>query len=276
MRCLVTGHMGYIGSKVYKKLLSLGHDVDGIDIKSGKNVLYDLDSLTHERYDYIFHLAAFPRVEYSVQNPSATMENNVLSTSKILEFAKEKSVKRVIFSSSSAVIGDNGTPNSPYGLQKLISEMECDLYSKLYGVDTVCLRYFNVYSEDQPSDGPYSTIIAAWMEKLKNSQPLRIDGDGEQKRDFVHVDDVVDSNIFFMNMDTNLKDRRVYDIGTGKAVSVNFIKQYIKKYFNKVQFVNAPARPGDVLQTLADIKPMAALGWTASVDVNAGLARCFG
>ena len=151
MKVLVTGHKGYIGSRLYKDLKRLGHDVSGIDLKDGVDILY---CLPDESFDYVFHLAAMPKVSFCMTNPAYTMRQNVFVTSTLLEWAKDHDVKRVIFSSSAAVYGNvDGFPSSPYGLHKLMSEMECRLFSKLYGLDTVCLRYFNVYSEDQPFGG---------------------------------------------------------------------------------------------------------------------------
>ncbi len=152
MKILVTGHRGYIGTRLYRKLCSLGHDVVGIDLKDNRNII---DCLPNEHYDYVFHLAAFPSVQFSVENPSYTMKNNVLSTSVLLEWSVKNSVKRFIFSSSAAA----ATIESPYGLQKRIAELECALVSKLYHLDTVCLRYYNVYSEDQQFAGPHSTLL---------------------------------------------------------------------------------------------------------------------
>ena len=121
--------------------------------------------------EYVFHLAALPRVEFSVLRPSWSLRQNVLATSVLLEWASNNNVKRFIFSSSSACVGSGNGPTSPYGLQKLMSEMECKLYSELYGLDTVCLRYFNAYSEDQPYGGAYTTAIASWKEKIRQSKP---------------------------------------------------------------------------------------------------------
>lgn len=270
-KILVTGYRGYIGGHIYKKLLEMGHQVSGIDLKDGADLAY---CLPDEEYDFVFHLSAMPRVEYSILNPSYTLRQNVLTTSVLLEWAKTHKVKRVIFSSSSAVVGDGNEPNSPYGLQKLMSEMECKLYSKLYKLDTVCLRYFNVYSEDQEYGGAYSTVIAAWKEMMRQQKPLRVDGDGNQSRDFIHVEDVVDVNIFCMNYE-NRFEGCYFDVGTGKSVSINYIKDFIIQR-HQIDWENAPYRHGDVKHTLANTTKLKDLNWNAKISIDEGLKRCFG
>jgi len=272
MKVLVTGHKGYIGSHIFSELQRLGHNVRGIDIKDGEDILH---CLPNEDFDYVFHLAAQPRVEFSVHHPSYTMKQNVLVTSTLLEWAKNHNVKRVIFSSSSSVNGDgDGVPKSPYGLHKLMSEMECRLFSELYGLDTVCLRYFNAYSEDQDFGGAYSTAICAWMEMVRQGKPLRMDGDGEQTRDLVHVDDIVLANIYAMQS-TNWFGGRAYNVGSGTSVSMNYIRNFIDKH-HKVEWINAPERKGDVKHTLADIsKTQKDLGFEPLVSIEEGLSRCF-
>ena len=274
MRILVTGHRGYIGGHLYNRLNHLGHTVMGIDLKEGKDVLQDLKEFEQFNPEYIFHLAAFPRVQYSVENPSLTLRNNVLGTSRVLEFAAKVGSKRVIFSSSSAIYGDGAGPTNPYGLHKLMSEQECELYSELYGVDTVCLRYFNVYSSDQTTDGPYSTVIAAWMERLRDKKSLRVDGDGEQRRDFIHVDDIVDINIFCLDYEKMFNGQN-YDVGTGENYSLNEIKSFLKKNYNDIEFTSGPARLGDAKETLADIEPLKKIGWQSKVSFSKGLGECF-
>lgn len=275
VKCLVTGHKGYIGSALFERLISAGYKVKGIDLKEGKNILKDLNKYESFKPDYIFHMAAYPRVQFSVENPSFTLEQNVLGTSRVLEFAHKVKTKRVIFSSSSALYGDGQKPNSPYGLHKLMSELECKLYSELYGLDTICLRYFNAYSKDQPTDGAYSTVIASWCENLKKSLPLRIDGDGEQKRDFIHLDDIIDANLFCMNHEDNFGGSS-FDIGVGESYSLNFIKNFlINEVDEKIEFRNASPRPGDVKETLANVQPLLAKGWLAKINFKDGLIRCF-
>ena len=157
-KILVTGHKGFIGSRVFAALPE-GQRV-GIDLKEGEDLLEQLPNI---QVDTVFHLAAHPSVGYSVENPSYTLKHNVLGTSRVLEWAKNHGAKRVVFSSSAAIYGNGDGPNSPYGLHKLMSELECKLYSDLYDLDTVCLRYFNVYSEDQKYGGSYSTVIFMLM-----------------------------------------------------------------------------------------------------------------
>jgi UDP-glucose 4-epimerase len=267
---LVTGHRGYIGSHIYEELLRLGYKVRGIDLKDGEDILH---CLPDEDFDYVFHLAALPRVEYSVENPSYTLKQNVLVTSTLLEWAKDHNVKRVIFSSSSAAIGDGTGPKSPYGLHKLMSEMECRLYSELYNLDSVCLRYFNAYSEDQPFGGTYSTAICAWMEMVREGKSLRIDGDGEQTRDLVHVEDIVAANLFCMEHNQPFRARSL-DVGSGRSVSMNYIKDFIDSCID-VKWTHAPERKGDVKHTLADISDLRLLGWRPQVSIEEGLSRCF-
>ena len=271
MRLLVTGHKGYIGSRLYARLEADGHRVDGIDLKDGEDIL---ECLPNKKYDFIFHMAAIPRVEYAVNNPSYTLKQNVLVTSRVLEFAAKNSCKRVIFSSSSAIYGNGNGPMSPYGLHKLMSEMECKLYSQLYGLDTVCLRYFNAYSEDQEFGGAYSTVISAWLEMIRRGKPLRIDGDGNQTRDFIHVKDIIDANIFCMRSENNLYGA-YFDVGTGKSISINEIKEIVENNIENIEWHYALSRIGDAKHTLADINPLKALGWQSQIDIYDGIISCF-
>ena len=272
MKILVTGHKGYIGSHLYDELKRLGHNVAGVDLKDGEDILF---CLPDEQYDFVFHMAACPRVGFSVDKPSYTLKQNVLITSKVLEWSKDHGVKRVIFSSSSAILGDgDGVPKSPYGLHKLMSEMECKLYSELYDLDTVCLRYFNAYSEDQPFGGTYSTAICAWMEMIRSGRKLRIDGDGEQTRDLVHVKDICNANIYCMQSSKRFSGK-IYNVGSGTSVSMNYIKNYIDSKHD-VEWNHAPARKGDARHTLADISEMKEdLGWEPLISIDEGLAKCF-
>ena len=266
MNFLITGDKGYIGRKLFNKLNDGINVVHGLDLKDGRDVAHHLPSIN---YDYVFHLAAFPSVQQSVDEPSDTFRNNAYSTSVLLEWAKKHNVKRVIFSSSAAA----ANITSPYGLQKRISEQECKLYSDLYGLDTVCLRYYNVYSEDQKYGGAYSTVIGSWMHMIRENKSLRIDGDGTQTRDFIHVDDIVEANIFCMKYKENFNGE-VYDVATGVSISLNKIKQFIN-LTNKVVWDNQPERKGDIKYSHSIISGLLSLGWKPSVSIEEGLKRCF-
>jgi nucleoside-diphosphate-sugar epimerase len=319
MRALVTGGCGFIGSNLTKKLVNLGWRVDVVDdlsngdidnissidirvITPGLLARYDsskdsnktlvitgdfaapqiLSRIAEKKYDIIFHLAALPRVEYSVKNPVVTTEQNV-TKSVLLMTACIDNVKRFVFSSSSAIYGNSldnfpsiesgeTNPESPYALQKRIVEDYCSLYSKLYDLDSVCLRYFNAYGPGQLGDSPYSTAISAWMDKIKRLQPLRSDGDGEQTRDMVYVGDIVDSNII-ASLNKAKFSGDIFNIGTGKSYSNNDILDLLRERF-EIKIINAPERVGDVRHTRAEIsKSREILGFTSKVDLREGLDK---
>lgn len=275
MNAIITGHKGYIGSKLFKKCQELGWKVVGVDLKEGKR---DINYISHYndcidlKADVIFHMAALPSVQYSVENPAETLYHNVLGTSNVLQFAKNNKVKKVIFSSSSAIYGDFGKILSPYALHKKQSELECELYSHLYNVDIACLRYFNVFSEDQIPTTSYPTVISAWMKSIREKKDLIVYGDGTQTRDFIHVDDIVDCNLFFANKEFSgcLK----FDVGTGKNYSLNYIKSLILSNF-EVNFIYKDARKSDAMHSSANIQTLKTLGWCAKIDFNEGLKKCF-
>mgnify|MGYP003640912414 FL=1 len=284
-RCLVTGHKGYIGSKLFAKLQELGHEVVGIDLNEEmpKDILKFLeegaDGSFHPHYfnfkpEYIFHLACWPRVGYSIENPVETMRNNVLAGSVVLNFAKKVGAKRVIYSSSSSIKGNGEGPTSPYALQKMTTEIETRLYSELYDLDTVSLRYFNVYSEDQPANGPYATAICNWMQYIRDKKDPFITGDGNQRRDMLHVDDAVSANIFAMNSDKDFNGKN-YDVGTGDNVSLNEIKEVIELLHPDINFEFRENRPNEVASTKADIYPLKKLGWQTEISIKKGIFRCF-
>ena len=284
-RCLVTGHRGYIGSALYKKLKELGHEVQGIDFFEGHDILNDFKEYSdgsgrfHPHYydfkpEYIFHLACIPRVAYSVEQPAITMKNNVLATTYVLNFAKKIGAKRVVYSSSSSVVGNGQGPASPYGLQKLISEMECKLYSDLYGLDTVSLRYFNVYSPNQEADGPYTTAIANWMQYIRDKKNPFITGNGKQRRDMAHLDDIISANLFAMEYEEDFNGQH-FDVGTGSNISLNEIKDIILNHFPDINFDYTEERKGDVLYTQANILPLKELGWHPKIHIIKGINECF-
>ena len=256
----------------------------GIDVREGHDINSDLHhgldkKSFHPRYynfkpEYIFHMACIPRVLYSIENPVETTKNNILATTNVLNFAKAVGATRVIFSSSSSVVGDGTGPISPYALQKLYSEMECKLWSKIYGLDTVSLRYFNVYSEDQTADTAYATAIANWMHHIKHDKVPFLNGDGTQRRDMVHVDDVISANIFAMKHEGIFRGS-VFDVGTGNNISLNRVIEIVHRHFPNVKFERRPPRQGDVLLTKANINPLKSLGWRAKISIEEGINNCF-
>ena len=291
-RCLVTGHKGYIGSRLYKRLEELGHKVQGIDLLDeewrgqagyGKDIITMLaegnDGLFHPHWfnfkpEYVFHMACWPRVGYSVENPVKTARNNILAGSVTLNFARKAGAKRVIYSSSSSVVGNGSGPASPYALQKYTTELECRMYPELYGMDTVSLRYFNVYSHDQQASGPYATAVCNWMKAVRENVNPFITGDGEQRRDMINVEDVVAANIFAMEHEESFNGQH-FDVGTGQNISLNEIKELVLKCHPGVIFDYVAPRPGDVLLTRGATEPLKKLGWTASIGIEEGIEDCF-
>lgn len=277
MRVLITGAAGFIGSNLFNRCLEAGWEAIGIDDMSNghsefvndKSKLFVTDfaasevlqSIKSDEFEYVFHLAANPRVEYSVQYPVETNENNVSKTLKLIDACKGH-VKRFIFSSTSAVYGDVPTlptpegieknTNSPYGLQKLIIENYLKLYHKLYGLDSISLRYFNVYGRNQIGGSPYSTAVSAWLTAIFSGKQLRLDGTGEQTRDMCHVDDVVNANIQSAIRVGQCRGS-VINVGSGTSISCNQILEMLTNEFGKLDIINAPPRKGDVMHTLADV-----------------------
>ena len=284
MKALITGHKGYIGGNLYNKIKE-NYDVAGIDLKgceiSGK--LYpghDLcDGIPIEFYnfkpDVIFHLAAIPRVAFSVEKPVEVMKNNVVSTSKVLRYAKYVN-SPVVYSSSSSVIGNGSGPASPYALSKYVGEMESLMYNDLYGIKTIALRYFNVYSYDQIADSEYATVVCNWKKYiLENKNPF-ITGDGNQRRDMTHVEDIVSANIFCAeNISNDQMWGQWYDIGSGENISLNELKNLVIKIFPNQQFDYIEPRDGDVMYTEAKIDKFKKHGWKSSVKLNDGLRDVF-
>ncbi len=275
MDLLVTGHRGYIGGNLFKKLQESGHNVRGIDLKEGKDIIEGITFEDDFTPEVIFHLAAIPRVVYSVENPVEVMRNNIQSTSVVLEYAKEVGAM-VVYSSSSSVEGNGSGPESPYALSKLVGELETLLYNRLYGIDTVALRYFNVYSVDQVADGPYATCVANWRRFIKDGETPYITGTGDQRRDMAHVSDVVSANIFCMeNRDNQNLVGKTFDVGTGNNISINEMKKIANESLPDLQFRYVEPRPGDVMLTKANIQPFLDLGWKPEVNIEKGIESCF-
>jgi len=287
MRCVVTGGAGFIGSNLVDKLIDDGHEViifDNYSTGKKENVnpkakffLVDIShqpSFEHKTMkdimsgvDVVFHLAAKARVQPSIENPIEYHNTNVNGTLNMLDACRRYGVKRFIFSSSSSVYGDveqlptpeeqELNPMSPYALHKLQGEQYCKLFSELYDLETVCLRYFNVYGERQNTEGAYCLVMGIFAGQLLNGEPMTINGDGENRRDFTYVGDVVDANIRCMDYPLELNGD-VFNIGNGDNRSVNQIANLLSEDGDRVN--RAPVI--EPKETLADnSKAKRVLGW---------------
>jgi len=281
MKCLVTGGAGFIGSNLVDRLIDDGHEViifDNYSTGKKENVnpkaKFFLVDISHQPYfedekikeimtgvDVVFHLAALARVQPSIDEPLEYHRVNVDGTHNLLVAARDAGVKRFVFSSSSSVYGDveekdlpttedaELNPMSPYALHKLIGEQYCKLFSELYGMETVCLRYFNVYGGRQPTEGAYCLVMGVFAGQILNGKPMTIRGDGGQRRDFTYVDDVVEANIkagFNAKLPIFPCKGDVFNIGNGDNRSVNEIADMVGGDKINVEPVIEPR------QTLAD------------------------
>lgn len=290
MKTIVTGGAGFIGSHIVDALVGLGHEVHIVDnMSAGKQeninslaTFHNVDICDYGKLlplfkdiDYVFHHAAMPQVEYSIQNPIETNEINVNGLLNVLEACRVNKVKRLMFASSSAVYGDqdilplvetmDSKPLSPYGAHKYIGEIYCKLYSKIYGVETVSFRYMNVFGPRQSATGSYSSVIPRFIEFKKQNKPMTIVGDGNQTRNFVHVSDVVNANLLAMESNK---------VGNGEVINIGSEDQYS---VNKI----AELLEGDSVYIEPRIEPRASsadntkarelLGWEPKVSLEKGL-----
>jgi UDP-glucose 4-epimerase len=278
MKSLVTGGAGFIGSHIVDKLIELGHEVVVIDNESSevhecfyyndKAKYYILDIANYEdtRYlyddvNFVFHCAAESRIQPAIENPLLAVRTNTLGTATVLQCAREAGVKRVMYSSTSSGYGLKNTPPlsedmpddclNPYSVSKVSGEKMCKMYTDLFGLDTVIFRYFNVYGPREPLKGPYAPVVGLFLRQKSFGQALTIVGDGTQRRDFTHVDDVVNANILAMQHADlyagNQTYGKVYNVGTGRNHSVLELARMIS---DTVRFI--PPRIGEAYITLAD------------------------
>ena len=238
-----------------------------------------LSHFVESEYTHVFHLAAQPRVEFCVEHPAISTEVNLMKTVELLSACRKTNVRKFVFASSSATYGpaelptkENAEmrPNSPYGLQKLAGEMFMKQFSDLYGIDSVALRFFNVYGPGCTGDNPYATAVAAWCDKLKAGLPLRSDGDGEQTRDMVFVTDVADALVAAAK--SKKKGFNFYNVATGSTLSNNEILGLLRDLIGDFEVVHAPERKGDVKHTLASIEKINSdLAWSPEYSFKNGL-----
>lgn len=268
-KILVTGGVGFIGTNLIKRLLSEGHEVISVDnYSTGKKeneqegcVYHDLDINDRElnfNVDVIFHIAALARIQPSLIRPQETIEANVNGTLNVLELARKNNTP-VIFAGSSSF--HHGLYGSSYAWSKHAGEQLCKLYSEVYGLNTSICRFYNVYGPHQLEDGEYSTVLGIFERQYRNDEPLTITGKGEQRRDFTHVDDIVDG--LYRCMDKDLK-AEIFELGRGVNYSINEIVDMFgaeRKYI--------PARSGEYDVTLCtDTKAHEMLGWTPTRNLE--------
>ena len=255
-RILVTGGAGFIGSNLIKKIIENGHDVSSLDNYStgkienevpGANYINDdIENILElkTKFDLCFHLAAQSRVQPSFDNPDESIRVNVNGTAKVMEWARINNVK-VIYAGSSSKHHDPS--DSPYAMTKFLGEEVCKLYKKSFNVNVEIARFYNVYGPTQQLDEKFGNVIGIWQVKVKKNQPLPIVGDGNQKRDFIHVHDIVDGLLKISNSD--IKHNDAWEIGTGVNYSINELyKMFNKKY--GINSVNIPDQKGNYRETL--------------------------
>lgn len=291
MKSLVTGGAGFIGSNLVDQLIEMGHEVIVIDNEhsdahdqfywndKAQNYKYDIRDYENTRplydgVDYVFHIAAEARIQPAIENPIEAVSINSVGTCTVLQCSREAGVKRVMYSSTSSGYGMNNSPNietqpddclNPYSVSKVNGEKLCSMYTKLYGLPTVCFRYFNVYGERQPLRGQYAPVIGIFLRQKAAGEPLTIVGDGNQRRDFTHVSDVVRANIMAAVSDLDPEAYgQVYNVGTGTNYSINQIARMIDH-----PTVNITPRPGEARVSLANNQKIRnTFGWSPSVKLE--------
>ena len=291
-KAVVTGGAGFIGSHIADALLERGYEVHVIDNFSGGKrervptaaILHELDINDTdairpiiEGAAVVYHEAALPRVQFSIDDPWTTNQANIDGTLSVLVAARDGKVGKVIYAASSSAYGDQETlplredmpaaPVHPYGLQKYVGEEYLRLFAELYGLPTVSLRYFNVYGPRLDPDGPYALVIGRFLKQRKAREPLTITGDGEQTRDFTNVRDVVRANLLALESDRVGKGE-VINIGAGRAVSINELASLIGG-----ETTHVPARI-EAKHTLADIqRAKELLDWAPEIAIEDGIAE---
>lgn len=298
MKVLITGGAGFIGSNIVKQMLTDGHEVTVLDnLMSGYRS--NLDPFPEARFiegdirdesavadaiqgcEVVFHLAASVGNKRSIDYPLIDAEINVMGTLKVLEAARRAGVRKIVSSSSAGIFGELKTlpikedhavePDTPYGSTKLCMEKLCLAYAKLYDIEAVCLRYFNVYGPNQRFDA-YGNVIPIFAFKMLRDEPLTIFGDGEQTRDFINVSDVVQANIKAA-MSRGVSG--AFNTGSGERITINHLASLLQQTSAiKAKINYGPPRPGDVRDSLADISAAhAAFSFTPSVSLEEGLAE---
>ena len=296
MNILITGGAGFIGSNLAEELLekhevviidnlSTGRaeNVEDLDVELVQGSITDPDVLKENfrGVDYVFHQAALPSVQRSIEDPVLANEVNICGTLNVLVAARDAGVKKVIYASSSSVYGDTPElpkredmkpdPKSPYAVAKLAGEYYCRVFNEIYGLKTVALRYFNVYGPRQDPSSDYAAVIPKFANRVMAGKAPIIYGDGEQTRDFTFVRDVVQANVLAMESDAT----GVFNVATGARISINDLAGMVMEIIgNRVDCVHEVARAGDVRDSLGDIsKAHAGFGYAPRYGMEAGLSE---
>lgn len=302
-KVVVTGGAGFIGSHLAGRLVERGYRTTILDnLSTGKieNIeelikndhvefirgsITDpplLNKLFHD-VSYVFHLAAIPSVPRSVENPRASHEVNVNGTLNVLLAARENSVKKVVYASSSSVYGDTPTlpkredmtphPLSPYAVTKLAGEYYCQVFSEVYQLPTVCLRFFNVYGPRQDPNSQYAAAVPIFIKRVREGNPPVIFGDGRQTRDFTFVKDTVEANILAVESDA----RGLLNIARGESITINELAKVVISIMGKnMKPIHQELRPGDIRHSLADISRARTLGYDPKYSLKDGLGETIG
>ena len=299
MKSLVTGGAGFIGSNLVDALLDMGHEVVVIDNEysdahdhpywndDADNHKYDIRDYENTRplndgIDYEFHLAAEARIQPAILNPIGAISINSVGTCTVLQCAREAKVKKLMYSSTSAAYGMNSQPNvetqpddclNPYSVSKVNGEKLCKMYTDLFGLDTVIFRYFNVYGERQPVRGQYAPVIGIFLRQLASGELLTIVGDGQQRRDFTYVKDIVNANIMaaISNADKEAYGQ-VYNVGSGINYSINEVASMISKDVKHIS-----PRVGEARISLANIDKISNIfAWKPQQDLEEWIRKQIG
>lgn len=290
-KAVVTGGAGFVGSHLVRELIARGYEVHVLDnYAGGKFPERFSDAATYYEGDiresallkkvfqntrYVFHTAALPRVQFSMEFPEETTSVNIGGTVSVLNAAHQAGVQRVIYSASSSAYGDQDSlplkevmtpnPKSSYALQKYVGELECRLFSELHPLETVSLRYFNVYGPHADPNGPYALVIAKFIELKKQGKPMTIAGTGENTRDYTHISDIVNANLLAATS-PNVGAGEVFNVGGGRQVSVNEIAQMIG---GEVEYVEERFEPAHTLADTTAVRDL--LGWEPTISFDTGL-----
>ena len=299
MKSLVTGGAGFIGSNLVDALLDMDHEVVVIDNEysdahdhlywndDANNYKYDIRDYENTRplydgVDYVFHLAAEARIQPAILNPIGAISINSVGTCTVLQCAREAKVKKLMYSSTSAAYGMNSQPNvetqpddclNPYSISKVNGEKLCKMYTDLFGLDTVIFRYFNVYGERQPVRGQYAPVIGIFLRQLASGELLTIVGDGQQRRDFTYVKDIVNANIMaaISNADKEAYGQ-VYNVGSGINYSINEVASMISKDVKHIS-----PRVGEARISLANVdKIYETFAWKPQQDLEEWIRKQIG